>query len=255
MADEYEGPGFAGRTVLITGAGGGIGRAAALAFAAAGADVVAGDIKDALIKETAALAAERGRGTVTAQCCDVTKADDVQQLVDTALSRSGRLDFAFNNAGVSTAGPLIGDTRIEEVERALAVNVVGVWKCMIAELAPMVEAGHGVIINTASATALRGTPRLAAYASTKAAVVQVSRSAALEYGEHGIRVHPLCPGPIDTPMLEDMPAARRAQLAAAVPLRRLGTSDEVAQVVLWLCAPGAAYVNGMPVYVDGGETA
>jgi Enoyl-(Acyl carrier protein) reductase len=137
------------------------------------------------------------------------------------------------------SGPLIGDTPIEEVERALAVNVVGVWKCMIAELAPMVEAGHGVIINTASETALRSAPRLAAYASIKAAVVQISRTAAAEYGEHGIRLHPLCPRPIDTPMLEDMLAARRAQLAAAVPLGRLGTSDEVAQVVLWLCAPAS----------------
>jgi NAD(P)-dependent dehydrogenase (short-subunit alcohol dehydrogenase family) len=245
---------YNGETIVITGGGAGIGRAAALRFAQGGANVVAGDVDERAAVKTATLAQE-APGRVVAVCCDVTSTTDTQRLVNTAIEEFGRLDFAFNNAGVASAGPRVGDTDIAEVERNLAVNVVGVWKCMIAELKPMVQAGRGVIVNTASATALRAAPHLAAYASTKAAVVQISRTAAREYAEDGILVHPLCPGPVRTPMLEQLPEERIADIAAGVPLKRLGTAEEIAEVVLWLCSPAASYVNGMPLYVDGGETA
>lgn len=245
---------FDGESIVITGAGSGIGRATALAFAAAGANVVASDIDRKAVARTAELAAEQGAEIASMQC-DVTLMDDVHRLIDHVLARFGRLDFAFNNAGVDSPHTRVGDVDLADVERNLAINVGGVWRCMIAELAPMVAAGRGVIVNTASATALQAAPGLAAYSSTKAAVVQLSRTAAREYAEHGIRVHPLCPGPIRTPMLDHIPEPALERITGRIPLRRLGRPEEVADVVMWLCGPGAGYMTGMPVYVDGGETA
>jgi NAD(P)-dependent dehydrogenase (short-subunit alcohol dehydrogenase family) len=248
---------FNGKSVLITGAGGGIGRATALAFAEAGARLTLTDVDVAAGEETAALVRAR-RGEAIFLKVDVTRETEVAAMVAATVAAYGRLDCAFNNAGIE-----IEDSRITECDesvfdRIMGVNVKGMWLCLKHELKQMEAQGGGAIVNTASVAGLKGAPRLATYAGSKHAVVGLTRSTAAEFAKQDIRVNAVCPGVIRTPMSErwankdpDMPA----RMAALHPVGRIGEPNEVAAVVLWLCSGDASFVTGLAHTVDGGFTA
>lgn len=243
-----------GRTALVTGAGSGMGRSTALAFLAAGYDVVLADVN---IEGATAVAAEApaGGGRAHAAQVDVRDRQSVKALLAAALDAFGSLDVAINFAGITGAGTTIVDTTEEHVRAIVDVNLLGVWHCMSEEIASMLQSGGGLVINAASAMALRAAPRSAAYAMAKAAVVHMSQTAALEYAADGVRVIALCPGPVNTPMYQANSEDVRKKIASGVPLGRPAESDEIAQAVLWLASPAAAYMTGTTFTLDGGDSA
>jgi NAD(P)-dependent dehydrogenase (short-subunit alcohol dehydrogenase family) len=248
------------KVALVTGAGSGIGRATALVFAREGARLVLADVDAAAGEATAALAAEGG-GEVLHVPCDVSAAAQVDALVEGALERFGRLDCAFNNAGIGGASAPLAEYAEKDWQRVLAVNLTGVFLCMRAELRPMLAQGGGAIVNAASILGVVGYPRTAAYTAAKHGVLGLTRTAAIEYATRGIRVNAVCPAWIETPMvLDEGPAPAsdpgiHAALAGIQPMRRLGTPDEVAHAVAWLCSDAASFVSGHPLLVDGAFTA
>jgi NAD(P)-dependent dehydrogenase (short-subunit alcohol dehydrogenase family) len=247
---------FAGKCVLVTGAASGIGRATALAFGRAEAAVVVADVAVDAGEATAAAIVAAG-GTAKFVRCDVTHAADVEAAVATAVARYGRLDCAFNNAGIEEEHKRLADSDEAMFDRMMAVNVKGVWLCMKHELRQMKAQGGGAIVNTASVAGLVGAPMHAIYAGTKHAVVGLTRSAAAEYGKSGIRVNAVCPAVIRTPMLEravERDPRREDALVKIHPIGRIGEVDEVAAAVLWLCSDAASFVTGHALAVDGGMT-
>ena len=248
---------FDGKVALVTGAGGGIGRATALAFAREGARVVVSDLAGAGGEETAHLVTEAGGGALHA-ACDVTRPAEVEALVAAAVAAFGRLDCAHNNAGVEGAWARTADCDEENFDRTCAVNLKGVYLCLKAEIAHMLDAGGGAIVNTASVAGVEGAKNLPAYVASKHGVMGLTRTAALEYATRGIRVNAVCPGPIRTRMLEaimqENPRMEPAMIDA-VPMRRLGAPEEIAEAVVWLCSDRASYVTGQGLVVDGGFTA
>ena len=248
---------FEGKVALVTGAGGGIGRATALAFAREGARVVVSDIAGAGAEDTARLVGVAG-GEALHVACDVTRPDEVEGLVRAAVDAFGRLDCAHNNAGVEGAYRRTADCGEEEFDRTCAVNLKGVYLCLRAEITHMLAAGGGAIVNTASVAGVEGAKNLPAYVASKHGVMGLTRTAALEYATRGIRVNAVCPGPIRTRMLESImeenPRMEPATIAA-VPMRRLGAPEEIAEAVLWLSSDRASYVTGQGLVVDGGLTA
>lgn len=248
---------FEGKVALVTGGGGGIGRGAALAFARAGARVVVADIAAEAGNETAALVQAAGGQAVFVRT-DVTRADDVQAMVARAVAAYGRLDCAFNNAGIEEEHMRLADCSEATFDRIMGINVKGVWMCLKYQLAQMLRQGGGAIVNTASVAGLVGAPKMAAYSASKHAVIGLTKSAAIEYARKGIRVNAVCPGVIRTAMYERAVAADpQIGLAAAQmhPVGRLGEVEEVAAVVLWLCSDAASFVTGHAHTVDGGLTA
>jgi NAD(P)-dependent dehydrogenase (short-subunit alcohol dehydrogenase family) len=245
------------RVVLITGGTSGIGRAAALAFARRGDRVAIAGRRVVEGEETARLARESGADAVFIQT-DVTVPAEVEALIARAADRWGRLDYAFNNAGMTGEMARTADCTEENWHRTLSINLTAVWLSMRYEIRRMLRQGSGVIVNNASTAGLVGMRGGPAYSASKGGVIQLTRTAALEYAKQGIRVNAVCPGFIETPMTEaharvnpDLePWIRRIQ-----PMGRLGTADEVAEAVLWLCSDAASFVTGHALVIDGGMVA
>ena len=249
---------FDGKVALVTGAGGGIGRATAIAFAREGARLVASDVEGGGGEETARLVTEAG-GAAIHVACDVTRPEEVEALVQAAVDAFGRLDCAHNNAGVEGSYGRTADCDVENFDRTCAVNLKGVYLCLKAEIAHMLgREGGGAIVNTASVAGVEGAKNLPAYVASKHGVMGLTRTAALEYATRGIRVNAVCPGPVRTRMLEaimeENPRMEPAMIAS-VPMRRLGKPEEIAEAVVWLCSDRASYVTGQGLVVDGGFTA
>lgn len=247
-----------GKVALITGAGSGIGRATALAFGAAGARVMVSDVAEAAGAATAGAIVGAG-GEARFQRCDVAASEDVAGLVAATVAAFGRLDCAFNNAGIEGPGGLSHLYDEAQWQRVISVNLFGVWLCMKHEIAQMLQQGGGAIVNTASIAGLvASTGNGSAYTASKHGVIGATKAAALEYVNAGIRVNAVCPGPIETTMTERMDVLHPGflqRVAAASPAGRMGTAEEVAQAVLWLCSGAASFVTGHSLVVDGGFTA
>ena len=244
-----------GRTALVTGAGSGMGRASALALCEAGYNVLAGDVDLEAVNATAD-AATASSGQIKPAQVDVSDRGAVRDFVQQALTSFGSLDLSFNCAGVGGAGTLVADTTEDHVQTIVNVNLLGVWHCMAEEIGVMTQTGvSGLVINMGSAMALRDAARSAAYGMSKAAVIHMSRSAAVEYAPQGIRVVALCPGPVRTAMYKRLPDEVQQKIASGVPLGRPAEPEEIARAVVWLASPAAAYMTGSTFTLDGGDSA
>jgi NAD(P)-dependent dehydrogenase (short-subunit alcohol dehydrogenase family) len=248
-----------GKSALITGGGGGIGRATSLAFAREGARVAVADASEQTARETVALINAAG-GQAMTLTGDVTNASVVEAMVQSVVTAYGRLDCAFNNAGIAgfqvdAGGKKTADWSEAAFDRMIGVNLKGVWLCMKYELPHMIAQGGGTIVNTASIAGLIGLPTSSAYVAAKHGVVGLTKTAALEYAGDNIRVNAVCPGYIETKMTEDTMRRRGAELMAKVPFHRMGKPEEIAEMVVWLCSNRASYVSGAAYNVDGGYMA
>ncbi|HEX3910039.1 MAG TPA: SDR family oxidoreductase [Solirubrobacteraceae bacterium] len=261
MSERTEGPesrldgpdSMQGRVALVTGGGSGMGRAAACAFAARGAEVVIADISQEAAEGTIELMAP-GRGSFIAT--DVTKAQDAERAVATCGERFGRLDYLHNNAGVAGSKLIIHETSLEDWDRVVGINMLGAWLMLKYALLAMREQGHGSIVNMASVAAHTPMAGSGVYNAAKAGVLQLSRTAALENGDRGIRVNAIAPGMIATPMAQSwVDAYDTFPPPGPGPLERFGLPEEVASAVVWLCSDAASFVNGICLTVDGGWTA
>jgi NAD(P)-dependent dehydrogenase (short-subunit alcohol dehydrogenase family) len=248
---------FETKVALVTGAGSGMGLATAQAFAAERASVVLADVDEVQARAAAKELVAAGYKAIGIRC-DVANEADVSAMVEQTVSTFGRLDAAFNNAGVMSPAVETADASGSEYERITAVNLKGVWLCMKYELLQMRKQGSGAIVNNSSTGGIIGVPGRAIYHATKHGVLGLTKSAALEYAARGIRINAVCPGTIRTPMVEEMLAKEPEAMEEILrnqPNKRLGEPEEIASVVLWLCSPGASFVIGHGLLVDGGFTA
>lgn len=247
---------FKDQVALVTGAASGMGLAASKAFAASGASVVMVDVNEEAVTNAAAELNAAGHSAIGIRC-NVANIDEVKAMVDQAVSTFGRIDAAFNNAGVQSP---VAETAIadpEDYDFVMDINLRGIWNCMKYELIQMKKQGSGAIVNNSSLGGLVGIAERGIYHASKHGVVGLTKSAGLEYAPQNIRVNAICPGIIETPMvsgmLESQPEAM-AELMKDVPIKRLGRAEEIADAVLWLCSPASTFVIGHALPVDGGYT-
>ena len=243
---------FDGRTVVVTGGGSGIGRATALALAKRGARVVVAGRRLSLCEETARLIRAAGGAAVTKRT-DVGVSEDVAELLRFATDAFGRVDIAFNNAGAQERRRLLAEQPDDVFDAVFGTNVKGLYLCMKHEIAHMLAAGGGVIVNNASVSGLRNpNPGLALYSASKSAAISLTRSAAMEYAARNIRINAIAPGRVVTDMMLGSGIDDMATVASGLPLKRMGTPEEVAEAVVWLASDAASFVVGQTLVVDGG---
>jgi NAD(P)-dependent dehydrogenase (short-subunit alcohol dehydrogenase family) len=248
---------LAGKVAIVTGGSSGIGRAAALALAREGARVAVGNRRVREGEETIRLIEKAGGEAVLVKT-DVTRAGEVEALVEKTLQTYGRLDCAFNNAGTAGETARTADCTEENWDNTVSVNLKGVWLCMKYEIPALLKNGGGTIVNNASVGGLLGMRGHPAYAAAKGGVIQLTRTAALEYATLGLRVNAVCPGFILTPMVAGPMGVKpelEEQIKRIQPMGRLGTPEEVAEAVVWLCSDDSSFVTGHPLVLDGGLAA
>ena len=242
---------FIGKVAFVTGAASGIGRAAAVAFAAEGAKLAIADVAEEPLDQLRAEIELTG-GEVLAIRCDVSVPGDVEAAIASVVQRFGKLDCAFNNAGVENKAAPLHEIDLDEWDRILAINLRGTFICMKHELAQMVLQGGGVVVNTSSGAGIRGVSGGAAYAASKHAIIGLTRSAALDYAKQNIRVNAVLPGNIETPMMDRFTGGDIQKAIDLEPVGRLGRPEEIAEAVLWMCSDLAGFVIGAATVIDGG---
>lgn len=248
---------FNGKVALVTGASSGIGRAIAIQFADRGAKVVVADWNEDLGLQTAQMIQKSG-GEAFFQKCDVSNAGEVKKLIDNSVAKYGQLNMACNNAGIEGRQGFTADCTEENWDKVLNVNLKGVWLCMKYEIPEMLKHKGGAIVNISSIAGLVGFSGLPAYVASKHGIVGLTKTAALEYANQNIRINAICPGPIMTPMLERLmnkTPGMKEQLTSSVPERRIGSPEDIANSVLFLCSEPSAYITGHCLPVDGGWVA
>ncbi|MEO5996742.1 MAG: SDR family oxidoreductase [Chitinophagaceae bacterium] len=248
---------FQDKVIIVTGGSFGIGRATAIAFAQRGAKVVVADLIEDTLHETIKQITAVGSEAIFVQC-DVSKNDEVNRMVATCIQTYGRLDYAFNNAGIEGVPATTHECTEENWDKTIGVNLKGIWLCMKAEISYMLKNGGGAIVNCASVAGLNGFPGLPAYVATKHGVVGLTKTAALEYCLHNIRVNAVCPGVIHTAMIDRLTGKEKAvekQYIQMEPIGRMGNPEEVAEAVAWLCSDASSFVTGTAMPVDGGFVA
>ena len=246
---------FENQVALVTGAASGIGLATAKAFAQSGASVALADWNEKAVRSAAEELADQGHKTLAIRC-DVADDAQVEAMVDQTVAVFGRLDAAYNNAGVQNELAEAADQTREDFDRVVGINLRGVWSCMKFELRQMRKQGSGTIVNCSSLGGLVGSPERGIYHAAKHGVLGFTKSAALEYAARGIRINAICPGLIQTPMSDQMVAAGQGEalkeMEKSIPMGRVGRPEEIANAVLWLCSDAAGYVTGQSISVDGG---
>ena len=248
---------YQGKVAFVTGAANGIGRATALAFAQEGANVVVVDLSEQGGKRTARIIEEMGARALAVKC-DVSKSEDVKAALDKTIETFGRLDFAFNNAGVEQPFLYTADLPDEAFEQVIRVNLGGVFCCMKYEIPLMLKNGGGAIVNTSSGAGVVGIAGVGAYCAAKHGVIGLTKSAALEYAKAGVRINAVCPGIIDTELISRFTQGTeegRQKMIAQEPIGRMGKPEEIAETVLWLCSDVAGFAIGHAFIIDGGQTA